>query len=124
MKVLVVDDEVSLADALGELFRRNKIIADVVYDGEDGYYYAQKGDYDVIVLDVMMPHMDGNAAASAIRALDRPDARTVPIIAMSANSFGDDIKESLRAGMNAHVPKPIDERTLIGTVRRLTGQDT
>ena len=43
MKVLVVDDEVKLADALGELFRRNKVIADVVYDGEDGYFYAKKG---------------------------------------------------------------------------------
>ena len=67
MKVLVVDDEVRLADALGELFRRNKIIADVVYEGEDGYFYAKKGDYDVVILDVMMPKMDGFEVVRRLR---------------------------------------------------------
>ena len=70
MKVLVVDDEIKLADAVGELLRRNKFVVDVVYDGEDGYFYAKKGDYDVILLDVMMPGMDGFEVASRVKGLD------------------------------------------------------
>ena len=53
MKVLVVDDEVKLADVVGELLRRNKFVVDVVYNGDDGFFYAKNGDYDVVVLDVM-----------------------------------------------------------------------
>jgi CheY-like chemotaxis protein len=62
----------------------------------------------MILMDVMMPVMDGEQAAKAIRALNRPDAKTVPIIAMTANTFEDDIDSALAAGMNAHIAKPID----------------
>ena len=67
MKVLVVDDEVKLADVVGELLRRNKFVVDVVYNGDDGFFYAKNGDYDVVVLDVMMPHTDGFQVVQKLR---------------------------------------------------------
>ena len=60
--------------------------------------------------------MDGIAATKAIRSLTRPDAKTIPIIAMSANAFKDDVERSLKAGMNAHLSKPIDEKLLVKTI--------
>jgi CheY-like chemotaxis protein len=58
-------------------------------------------------MDVQMPGMNGYEATMAIRALDRPDARTVPIVALTANAFKDDIEKALKAGMNAHIAKPV-----------------
>ena len=81
------------------------------------------GYYDLILMDIMMPVMDGTAAARAIRALPRPDAQTIPILAMSANAFSDDIRQSLAAGMNDHLSKPIDERKLLAAMARLLGKD-
>jgi CheY-like chemotaxis protein len=66
-----------------------------------------------------MPVMDGLTAARAIRSLDRPDAATIPIIALSANAFESDIRECIRAGMNAFLPKPTDSDKLYGTLRQL-----
>lgn len=74
-------------------------------------------------MDIMMPVMDGLEAARAIRALPRPDAQTIPITAMSANAFSDDIRQSLAAGMNDHLSKPIDERKLLAAMARLLGKD-
>ena len=67
MKLLIIDDEVKLADAIGELFRQQKYVVDVVYDGEDGLYCAKTGDYDVILLDVMMPKIDGFEVIKRLR---------------------------------------------------------
>ena len=80
MKVLIIDDEVKLADALAELFKQNKILADVVYDGEDGLFYAKNGDYDVIILDVMMPHMNGYEVVQRLRQ----NKNNVPVIMLTA----------------------------------------
>lgn len=66
------------------------------------------GTFDAILMDVAMPKMDGLAATRAIRALDRPDAASIPIIAMTGNAFQEDVRECLEAGMNAHIAKPID----------------
>jgi CheY-like chemotaxis protein len=75
--------------------------------------------FDGILMDIRMPVLNGLEAARAIRALDRPDARTVPIIAMTANAFDADMEESRRAGMNAHLSKPIDPQALYATLARL-----
>ena len=69
--------------------------------------------YDAILMDVMMPVMDGLAAARAIRASDHPQAKTIPIIAQTANAFAEDVKKTLTAGMNDHVSKPLDEPQLL-----------
>jgi CheY-like chemotaxis protein len=66
------------------------------------------GSIDAILMDMRMPRLDGLGATKAIRGLDRPDAKTVPIIAMTANAFEDDIDHCLQAGMNAHLSKPIE----------------
>ena len=74
--------------------------------------------FDAILMDIVMPEMDGLDAARAIRALDRPDAATVPIIAQSANAFADDVRKSSEAGMNSHVVKPLDETRLLRELAR------
>ena len=74
----------------------------------DKFKNSEEGSLDIILMDVMMPEVDGLAATRAIRALDRADAKTIPIIAMTANAFDEDVKKCLEAGMNAHIPKPFN----------------
>jgi CheY-like chemotaxis protein len=75
--------------------------------------------FDAILMDIRMPVMDGYDATRTIRAMQRPDAATIPIIAMSADAFEDDVKKSLASGMNAHVSKPIDPEKLFDALSRL-----
>lgn len=84
-----------------------------------------RGTYDLILMDIMMPNMDGHQAAKAIRALgiERFDAVTIPIIALSANAFIDDIQESLDSGMNDHISKPINIEELIDTITKYIKRD-
>ena len=70
-------------------------------------------------MDVRMPVMDGLSAARAIRALDREDAKTIPILAMTANVFDEDVEHALQAGMNAHLSKPIEPERMYETMARL-----
>jgi len=76
--------------------------------------------YDLIVMDVQMPEMDGFQATRAIRALDTPKAKTIPIIAMTANAFREDVDRCLESGMNDHLAKPIDEKTVIEKIQFYT----
>lgn len=85
----------------------------------DIFSASEVGSFDIIFMDIMMPVMDGLTAVRQIRALDRADAKTIPIAAMSANAFSDDVKRSLSAGMNAHISKPIDENKLISAVEKI-----
>ena len=84
-----------------------------------------RGTYDLILMDIMMPNMDGHQAAKAIRTLgiERSDAVTIPIIALSANAFIDDIQESLDSGMNDHISKPINMEELIDTITKYINHD-
>ena len=70
-------------------------------------------------MDIRMPEMDGLTATKMIRSLERPDAKTIPIIAMTANVFDEDIERSLSAGMNAHLSKPIEPEKMYETMARL-----
>ncbi|WP_367186332.1 response regulator [Oscillibacter sp.] len=72
--------------------------------------------FDAILMDIRMPQMDGLTAARAIRAMDRPDAKSVPILAMTANAFDEDVEKSKAAGMNAHLAKPIEPQQLYQTL--------
>ena len=76
------------------------------------------GTFDAILMDVMMPVLDGLSATRAIRALDRADARTIPIIAMTANAFEEDARKCIDAGMNAHLPKPLQMENVVATIAR------
>lgn len=87
----------------------------------DVFSASQSGFFDGILMDVMMPVMDGLAATRAIRALERGDAKTIPIIAMTANAYDEDRRKCLEAGMNAHVAKPIDEETLFQVLSHYIG---
>ena len=77
---------------------------------------SAEGSYDAILMDVMMPNLDGISAAKRIRAMDRKDAVTIPIIAMTANAFEEDARECINAGMNAHMAKPLDMDVLIDMI--------
>ncbi len=80
---------------------------------------SQPGGYDLILMDVQMPVMDGYAATRAIRGGSHPEARTVPIIAITANAFVDDVREAIDAGMDAHIAKPIQIDKLKATIQQV-----
>ncbi len=84
----------------------------------EAFKASESGTFDAILMDIMMPVMDGITAARAIRALERPDAKTIPILAMTANAFEEDAKKSLDAGMNAHLTKPLDIRRVAMEITR------
>ena len=77
---------------------------------------CESGTYDVILMDVMMPVMDGLTATKTIRSLERQDAKTIPIIAMTANAFREDAEKCMEAGMNAHLAKPLDDEKIKQTI--------
>ena len=79
---------------------------------------VKPGEYDAILMDVQMPGMDGYEATRTIRSGANPLGRTIPIIAMTANAFAEDVKKSLDAGMNAHLSKPVDLNALEQTLQR------
>ena len=80
------------------------------------------GYYDAILMDIRMPVMDGLKATSTIRALNHPDAKKIPIIAMTANAFDEDVQRSLQAGMNAHLAKPVDPEHMYKILQDLISQ--
>ena len=80
---------------------------------------SEPGYYDAILMDMRMPEMDGLEATKAIRALDRQDARTIPIIALTANAFDEDVQRSMQAGLNAHLSKPVEPEALFVTLENL-----
>ena len=79
---------------------------------------SRPGTYDVILMDIMMPKMDGITAAKKIRELDRADAKTLPIIALSANAFAEDIRKTKAAGINRHLSKPIKIKELVAEISK------
>ena len=80
---------------------------------------AEEGSYDLIFMDVQMPQMNGLDAARAIRLLDNSWAASIPIVAMTADAFSENIAECLNAGMNGHIAKPIDMKLVIKEIRRI-----
>ena len=80
---------------------------------------AAPGTYDAIIMDIQMPKMNGYEATRAIRNIGSPESKTIPIIAMTANAFAEDIQSALDSGMNAHISKPVDVSILLNTLNRL-----
>ncbi len=85
----------------------------------DLFEKSAPGEYQVILMDIMMPVMDGHEATRTIRSLDRPDASTIPISAMTANAFAEDVQAAKDAGMNEHIAKPLDPEVVEGVLRRM-----
>ena len=95
-----------------ELAENGKIAVDMFTNHESGYYSA-------ILMDMRMPEMDGLEATKVIRALEREDAKRIPIIALTANAFEEDVQKSLQAGLNAHLSKPVEPEALYETLEKL-----
>ena len=108
----IMKELLSMKEALIEHAENGRIAVDMFSRSEPGYYAA-------VLMDVRMPEMDGLEATQAIRALDRPDAVRVPIIAMTANAFDEDVQRSMQAGLNAHLSKPVEPETLFDTLEKL-----
>ena len=120
---LVAEDNDLNAEVIAAVLGIHHGTCDVAENGREAvemFSAAPAGTYAMIFMDVQMPVMNGHEAARAIRALDRPDGRTIPIIAMTANAFAEDKREALAAGMDAHVSKPIDVAVLAKTVAALS----
>ncbi|MBR6172441.1 MAG: amino acid permease [Eubacterium sp.] len=120
-RVLMAEDVEQNAEILEDLLDLEDILAEHAENGVialEMFKERPAGYYDVILMDVRMPVMDGLTATRAIRALDRPDAGEIPIIAMTANVFDEDVKSSLEAGMNAHLSKPIEPDLMYKTIAR------
>ncbi len=123
-RVLLAEDMEINAEIMMDLLDMEGIAAEHAENGQvavDMFTQHAVGYYDAVLMDVRMPVMDGLAAARALRALDRPDAQTVPIIALTANAFDEDVQRSLQAGMNAHLSKPVEPDRLYETLGRLIG---
>ena len=111
----------AMANAVAEGMKGAGAEVDPVFDGESAvkaYTDAAPGTYLAVLMDLMMPVMDGYAAARAIRESGRPDAKTIPIIAMSANAYAEDVQKCLDTGMNAHISKPLYKEVMLETIKR------
>jgi CheY-like chemotaxis protein len=108
----IMMDLLDMEDVESEHAENGRIALEMFVNHEPHYY-------DAILMDVRMPEMDGLEAAAAIRALDREDARRIPIIALTANAFDEDVQRSLQAGMNAHLTKPVESEHLMQTLGEL-----
>ena len=120
-RLLLVEDNALNAEIAKMLLTDAGAQITWVEDGKqalDRFSQEPPGTFDGILTDIMMPVMDGIAATKAIRALDRQDAKTVPIIAMTANAFEEDARKCLDAGMNAHLAKPLDIQKLMEVLAR------
>ena len=115
MKILIVEDEKMLADSLKELLVRKGFQVEVVYDGEAGAEHAQLGVYDLLILDVMMPKMDGYQVARQVRA----KRCSTPILMLTAKSGLEDRIQGLNAGADYYLTKPFDSRELLACVNAL-----
>ncbi len=123
MHVLVADDLEINAEILMDLLDLEGITADYAENGKlalEKFAESGPGTYEAVLMDVRMPVMDGLEATKAIRALEREDAKTVPIVALTANAFDEDVQRSLQAGMTAHLSKPVEPDRLYETLARLT----
>ena len=121
-RVLIAEDIDLNAEILIELLDMEGVTADRAENGEicvEKFTDSPENYYDAILMDLRMPVMDGLDAARNIRALQRPDARTIPIIAVSANASETDRENTLDAGMNTHLAKPVDAEKLYETLGRL-----
>ena len=122
MKFLCAEDNELNAEILIELLKIEGAECTICENGEEileAFEQSAPGDYDMILMDVQMPVMNGYDATKAIRRSSHEAAKKIPIIAMSANAFSEDVQHSLAAGMNAHISKPVEMKVLEKTIRSI-----
>jgi len=121
-RILLAEDIVINAEIMKQIILMRNAQIDHAENGRivvDMFQNSPVGYYDAVLMDVRMPEMDGLEATAVIRALDRPDAKRVPIIALTANAFDEDVQRSLQVGMNAHLSKPVEPEHLYRTLEEL-----
>ena len=116
MRILLAEDERSLSRAIIKIFEKNNYSADAVYNGEDALTYLEGGNYDVVVLDVMMPLMDGITALKKLRA----SGNQIPVLMLTAKAEIDDKVLGLDSGANYYLTKPFDTKELLAAIRAIT----
>lgn len=116
MRILLAEDEKALAKAIVKIFEKNNYSADAVYDGEEALAYIESGNYDVAVLDIMMPKLDGISVLKKVRA----SGNRIPILMLTAKSEIEDRVLGLDSGANDYLPKPFDTRELLARIRAIT----
>ena len=125
IKILIADDFALLREDICDTLnaQEDMQVVGTAESGAQAEKLAAETDYDVILMDIRMPVMDGLAATRCIRESDHPDSRTVPIVAMTANVFEEDVKKSFDAGMNAHLSKPVDIKQMYAVLDELVNGD-
>jgi signal transduction histidine kinase/DNA-binding response OmpR family regulator len=121
-RVLLAEDVQVNAEIMMMVLQMRQMEADLAENGRiavEKFAEHEPGYYDAILMDMRMPEMDGLEATRAIRAMDRPDAKSIPIIALTANAFDEDVQRSMQAGLNAHLSKPVQPDTLFETLESL-----
>ena len=120
MRILLAEDERSLARALVKIFEKNNYSADAVHNGEDALLHLEGGNYDVAILDIMMPKMDGITSLKKLRAA----GNQIPVLMLTAKSEVDDKVLGLDSGANYYLTKPFDTKELLAAVRAITRIET
>ena len=118
-RILLVEDNRVNQEIAAEILKKVGISVEIAADGEiavEKVRNSASGQYDMILMDIMMPRMNGYEATRQIRALDDPEKANLPIVAMTANAFEEDKKEAANAGMNGHLAKPVDIAKLFETL--------
>ena len=126
LNILAAEDNDINAEILSEILMMEGANCEIVENGRlvlERFESSEEGEFDVILMDVQMPVMNGYEATRAIRALARQDAGEIPIIAMTANAFAEDEKEALNAGMNIHLAKPVDVALLKKAINQFIQND-
>lgn len=121
IRILMCEDNPMNQDMEKRIMERMNTIVEIAADGQigvDKFSESEEGYYDIVLMDIRMPNLDGLEATRMIRSMKRDDAKKVPIIAVSANAFEEDIQKSLEAGMNAHLSKPIQPEVMYHTIKR------
>lgn len=116
MRVLLAEDEKALSKAVVKIFEKNNYSVDAVYDGEEAVAFLESGNYDVAVLDIMMPKLDGMRVLKKIRAA----GNQIPVLMLTAKAEIEDRVLGLDCGANDYLPKPFDTRELLARIRAIT----
>ena len=116
MRILLAEDERPLARAIVKIFEKNNYSADAVHNGEDALLYLEAGNYDAVVMDIMMPKMDGITARKKLRAA----GNQIPVLMLTAKTEIDDKVLGLDSGANYYLTKPFDTKELLACIRAIT----
>ncbi len=116
MKLLLAEDELSLSRALVHILEKNHYSVDPVYNGQDALDYIENGNYDAVILDIMMPYIDGITVLKKLRS----NGNQIPILILSAKSEIDDKVLGLDSGANDYLTKPFDSKELLARIRTMT----